>query len=121
VRSCFLTDTRTVFIESHIAHIVDLVFDPPVVAVEGKQPGWVRLLWGETGDSVDHLRFFLLCVQINSVAVQAEDLCDIGELEVSDKIGAGPDGAGFDATMTLCGVSVLRGEKPRDRGLECLA
>jgi hypothetical protein len=92
-----------------------------VEAVERKQPGWTGFLRGETGHSKNYLGFFLLFAQIESSAVETEDLCRIREVKISDELGAGPDRTGFDAAMTFGRVSVLRGEKPRDRGLGCLA
>lgn len=121
MRPCFFAHPAPIFIEGNIAHPVDSIFDRPVVAVEGKQPGGVRLLWGETGDSVNHLATLVLSVEIGDGAFQAKDLGQIGELAVSDQVGAGPDGSGFDAAMALCGLSVLRGEKSSDRAVGCLS
>ncbi len=111
MRSGLFAHLAAVFIEGDITDPVDSVFDGPMMAVEGKQAGWICLLRAETGDSVDHLVAWVLAVEIGNGAFQAEDLGLIGKVAVSDQLGAGPDGSGFDAAVALGNLSVLRGEK----------
>ncbi len=114
-------DLAAVLIEGHIAHPVEPVLDRPVGAVEGEQPGGIRGGGREAGDPVGHLRTRVLPVEIGRVAFEAEDLGRIGEREVADELGAGPNPPGFDAPVPLVGVSVLRGEMRPAAGRGCLA
>jgi hypothetical protein len=79
----------------------------------------VGLLCGEAGDTEDHFGFFLVGGQVDSAAVETENLLSIGEAEVVVEFRAGPDAAGFDAAVTLTGFRMLRGEKPPSGGLRC--
>lgn len=93
---------------------MDFVLNRPVATVDGEQLLWTGLVCCQAGDAVDEFRPGVFSAQIGGEALQAEDLGDIGEVEVSDEIGAGADGAGLNAPMALCGLRVLRGEKPGD-------
>lgn len=116
-----LADATPILVEGHIAHPVEPVLDRPVGAVEGEQPGGICGGGREAGDPVGHLGARVLPVETGRVALQAEDLSRIGELQVARQLGARPDPPGFDAPVPLVGVSVLRGEKRPAEGRGCPA
>ena len=119
VRPGLLADPAPVLIEGHVAHPVHLVFDRPMRASQGEEPGGVGLLWGEAGDPVDHLGAEGGPREIRALPPQAEDLGRIGEREIAGQLSAGPDLPGVDPAMLLGGVRVLRGERRPARGLGC--
>ncbi len=55
-------------------------------------------------------------LQLQGDTLDAEDLLQVGELDVVIQFGAGPDPADFDPAMTFVDGFMLRGGKPRSRG-----
>ena len=114
-----LANPRAVLIKGHIPHPMDLVFDRPMIAVVLKQPCRAGFLWGKAGDTIDALRMEFFPRQIGCMAMDAENLCEIGEIGVVHQFGAGPNATGLDAAMSFGHISVLRGENRQDAGLRC--
>ncbi len=56
-------------------------------------------------------------LQVGGETLDAEDLFQEGKFEIVIQLGAGPDLADFDPAMTFVRGFMLRGEKPRSRGL----
>jgi len=116
LRSAASADLRAVFVEGDVTNEVDAVFDLPVTPDILQQVCGRGLLLGEAGHPVDHLMATWFCSQVEGDTLDAEDLFQVGEVEVAVQLGAGPDPAGFDPAMTLVEGFMLRGEKPRCRG-----
>ena len=116
-RSISGSDPGTVLFKSDITDIVKPVFDPPVVAVQGKKPSRAGLSGMEAREAEsDFLGVFVL-FQITGLASYDKGLLDAGEISVAVKLSAGPDLAGFYAAVCLIDTLVLRGENRSDRGL----
>ncbi len=100
---------------------MNFIFDRPVITVEFKQPCWPGFFGGKAADSVGKLGPEFFPLQIGCVAMQEEDLGGIGEIDVPNQFSAGPNAARFNAAMPFGRINVLRGGKPRARGLQCPA
>ena len=51
--ACSSPNTASVLVQGHVADVMELVFDGPVVADEFKQTFGSSLVWVETGDQID--------------------------------------------------------------------
>src|SRR5215217_6323802 len=67
-------DLRTIFLEGHIAHPMQLVLTLPMTAYECEQPLGCAPLGVQTGDSIDHFHPFLARFLGDDVPPQFEDL-----------------------------------------------
>lgn len=75
--SRIFTTVSAVFIERNIAHVMHLVFDAPMSAIEGQESLRGCLLGRKTGDKVSHLDFNT--VFYLSYAFDVSDLPDARE------------------------------------------
>lgn len=82
-------DAAAVLIEGDITDPVDFVLNRPVATVEGEQLLWTGLLCRQAGDAVDEFAPGIFSAQIGGGALEAEDLGEIGEVEVSVEVSAG--------------------------------
>jgi hypothetical protein len=90
---------------------VQAVFDGPVSAVQLQQAGRVGLVSGEAGEAVDGLAALVCAGDLGGVALDTEDLADVGEVQIAVECGAGPDVTDFQPAVGFIGGGVLRGGK----------
>jgi hypothetical protein len=107
-------NAAAVFIEGDVAHPVQAVFDGPMSTAQIQQAGRVGLLGGEAGDAVDGFGAPLFAEQLSGIALDTEDLADVGEVQIAVQFGVGPDVTDFQAAVGFIGGGVLRGEKRSD-------
>lgn len=100
-----------IFIVSAVAGIVDTVFNGPVGAEGRSEREFAEGVGGATGDGEDGLLLEGAVDQL-AAAVDASDLCDMGEGQLSGTHVAGVNGAGLDATMAFFALGASRGKKP---------
>jgi hypothetical protein len=100
-----------VFIEGDIAHPVQAIFDGPMTATQVQQTGWIGLLGAEAGDGVDGFAALFFFEDFGDIALDAQDLADIGEVQIGVELGAGPDVTELQSTVGFIDGRVLRGEK----------
>lgn len=98
-----------VFVEGDVAYPVQAVFDGPVATCQGEQLGGGGALGAAAGDPADDLMAGLAGGEVERDAFDLEDLLAVGEVDVAVERGAGPDAAGFEATVGLLERLVLRG------------
>jgi len=67
-------------------------------------------LWVSARESADDLPARLAGRNLCGDSFDLEDLLAVGEVQVVVELGAGPDSAGLDATVTFFNRLVLRGE-----------
>ena len=114
-------DAATVFIEDAIAHPMEAIFDFPVAAVERQQTRGVSFFRGQAGKAIDDLAMELAGNQVGGLALDNEDLGDMGESQIAVQFRAGGDAADFQTSVRFIDRFVLRGEKLPDGGRRCLA
>lgn len=107
----------TILVVGHVSHVVQAILDLPMAAVVDEHLLRRSLLWRQAGYAVDGFRDGLaalddVSVQVGGGAPNAEDLSDVGEVEVVVQLGAGPDLPRLDPPMALIDGFVRRGEKP---------
>jgi len=74
-----------------------------------------------TGKAIDDLAMELSGNKVGGLALDEEDLGDIGESKIAVQFGAGGNAADFQAPVSFIDSFVLRGEKLPDGGRRCLA
>lgn len=79
-----------------------------------QQAGCVGLLGGEAGDAVDGFGAVLLAEELGGIALDTEDLTDVGKVQIAVKFGVGPDVTDFQPPVGFIDGGVLRGEKRSD-------
>ena len=70
-----------VFVEGDVAHVMELVLDPPVPAGQGQERLGVGLLGGQAGDVVANVDLGgddLLATDEQAMALDAADLAELG-------------------------------------------
>ena len=107
-------NAAAVLVEGDVAHPVQAVFDGPMRTAQIQQAGRVGLLGGEAGDAVDGFGVLFLGEDLGGLALDTEDLADVGEVQVAVKFGVGPDVTDFQSPVRFIGGGVLRGEKRSD-------
>jgi hypothetical protein len=107
-------NAAAVFIEGDVAHPVQAVFDGPMSTAQIQQAGRVGLLGGEAGDAVDGFVAVFLAEDFSGIALDTEDLADVGEVQIAIEFGVGPDVTDFQSPVGFIGGGVLRGEKRSD-------
>lgn len=92
-------DAAAVLPQRHVPHPVELVFNVPVLAPEGKQQPGVSSLGSQAGDSMLHLdRFFAAALRD---ALQPTDLGQAGPVEMLGQTGAGLQMPPDEAAVSL--------------------
>ena len=114
-----LADAAAVLIEGDIANVVEAVFDGPMTAAEVEQAGGVGFAGDQAGDAVNGFAVRFGADQVGGVALDAEDLADVGEVQIIVEFGAGPDLADFQAAVGLIGGGVFWGEKSSSGARRC--
>jgi len=113
------TDLRAVLIERHIAHPMQLVLDGPVAAVEFEEPCGRGLLRGQTGDAAHDLVAQRAAGAGRDEPLDLKDLPAVREIDVAVDRGTRADPSLLEAPVALIERDVLRGGKPRGRGVGC--
>jgi hypothetical protein len=93
---------------------VQAVFNGPVAAAELQDSGRLGFLSRKTGDAVDGFAALFVAEQVGGAAFDAEDLAEIGEIQIVVEFGADPDVPDFQSSVGLIDGGVLRGEKRSD-------
>ena len=88
--SGLLANAAAVFVKAHVAHIMQAVFNAPVATVQGQQAHRVGFLRRQTGDAIHGFGAELARAQLRGLALQAEDLSGVGEIQIALEFGAGP-------------------------------
>jgi hypothetical protein len=92
-------DAAAVLAERHVPHPVELIFDVPVLAPEGKQHPGVGALGSQAGDSMLHLdRLFAAALRD---ALQPTDLGQAGPVEMLREARAGLQMPPDEAAVSL--------------------
>lgn len=104
-------DTRTVFIKGPIADPVETVFNCPIVAAQGEETLGMGFFGFEAGDAVNGFGPGFLRDHLRGIALDGENLCGIGKVQISGQFRAGPDGADFQAAMAFIGGGVRGGNR----------
>ena len=94
-------DARAVLIEGDVAHVMGAVLDAPMPAVEGEEPGRVGLCGGQAGDGKDGFLAVPAGFELDDLALDAADLCDMGEVDVVIERRAGAQAALLQASVAL--------------------
>ena len=94
-------DARAVLIEGDVAHVMGAVLDAPMPAVEGEEPGRVGLCGGQAGDGKDGFLALPAGFELDDLALDAADLCDMGEVDVVIECRAGEQAALLQAPVAL--------------------
>lgn len=66
-----------------------------------KEPLGVSLLGGESSDAVEDVELGFIGFQFCSLALDAENLSGVGEVQVGVQGGGGPDAADFEAPVAF--------------------
>ena len=101
-----------VFVERHVAHVVQAVLDRPLASGECKELPGRGFLGAATGEAGDDFALDLrgrTGTAMLADAYDLEDLLAVREREVVVELGGGPDTAGVDASMSFVGRLSLRG------------
>ena len=96
------------------------VFDGPVSASKLKQALGCGLLGREAGDAVDGFAALFIGYELGAVALDTEDLADVGKVYVVVEFAAAPDLAEFQSTVAFIESGVRRGEKRSILAQRCL-
>jgi len=113
-------NAAAVFVKAHVAHIMQAVFNAPVAAVQGQQAPGAGFLRTQTGDTIHGFAAQLAGVQGGGLALQAEDLRGIGEIQIVLQLAAGPQASDFQAAVAFIEGGVLRGETLPSADPRCL-
>ena len=108
--SGMFANAAAVFVKAHVAHIMQAVFNAPVAAVQGQQARRVGFFRIQAGDAIHGFCAELARGQFRGLALEAEDLSDVGEIKIALELGAGPDAPDFQAAVAFIEGGVLRGE-----------
>ena len=111
---------RAVLIECHVADPVKAVFNAPVVAARIEKKRGIGAFGFETGDSVNGFGGEFVAGEVRRFTANRADLLGMRKIQVSLQIGAGPDVADLDASMSFINGGVLRGEKTPVSDRRCL-
>lgn len=90
------------------------IFDTPVSPGQFQQLIGIGLFGGQAGHTVYDFTSLFVGDQGGDIALNAENLPDIWEEQVSVEFGAGPDVADFEAAVGFIDGSRFRGEKRSD-------
>jgi len=107
--SGMLANAAAVFVKAHVAHIMQAVFNAPVVAVQGQQAHRAGFLRSQTGDAIHGFGAPLARAQLRGLALQAEDLSGVGEIQIALQFATGPEAPDFQAAVAFLEANVLRG------------
>lgn len=113
------TYLRAVFVKSNVADPMEFVLNAPMVAIQSKEALGCSQVRKKTGDAVDCFVCFASAFDMVGVALDAEDLTYIREIQVLIEAVADPDFALFNASVVLVDRSHRRGKKTRCRGPQC--
>jgi hypothetical protein len=91
-----------------------------MTTVELQQASRAGLQGCKTGDAVDDFSALGCGEDLGGIALDAEDLADVGEVQVAVKFGAGPDVTQFQSPVGFIDGGVLRGEKRSNLARRCL-
>lgn len=80
-------------------------------ATQLQQAGRVGPLGGEAGNAVDGFAALFIGKDPGGIALDTEDLADMGEVQITVECAAGPDVTDFQSAVGFIGGGVLRGEK----------
>lgn len=80
-------------------------------ASEFEQAGRVGFPDAEAGDTVDGFTAVFVGEDFSGIALDTEDLADVGEVEVVVEFAAAPDVADFQPAVGFIDCGVRRGEK----------
>lgn len=83
-------------------------------ATELQQAGRVGLLSSQAGDAVGGFATLFFGEDLGAVALDTEDLADVGEVQVVVEFAAGPDVTDFQPPVGFIDGGVRRGEKRSD-------
>jgi hypothetical protein len=78
------------------------------------------VLGGKTGDAVGGIGAVFIGEDFGGIALDTEDLSDVGEVQVAVEAGTGPDVTDFQSPVGFIDGGVLRGEKRSDEARRCL-
>ena len=113
-------NAAAVFVKTHVAHIMQAVFNAPVTAVQGQQVHRGGFLRRQAGDAIHGFGAELARAQFGGLALQAEDLSAIGEIQVVLQLAAGPQASDFQTAVAFIEGGVLRGETLPSADPQCL-
>lgn len=82
LRSIFGSDLTAIFIKGNIAHIVEAVFDTPVLAVELQKALCRGFLRAEAGNAIDGFFCCLAGFKDGSVSVDTAYLFNMGKFKI---------------------------------------
>lgn len=110
--SSVFANAAAAFVKAHVAHIMQAVFNAPGVAVErdpAEREHRVGFFRTQAGDAIHRFRAAFARGQFAGVALDAENLSGVGEMDVPSEFGAGPEAPDFQTTVAFITGSVLRG------------
>jgi hypothetical protein len=107
-------NAAAVFIEAHVTYVVQAIFDAPMAAVERQQARGACFFRCQAGEAIDDLGAELAGDQVRGLALNDEDLSDVGEIQIAVQFGAGPDTPYLEAPVSFIDGFVLRGERLPD-------
>jgi len=88
-------NAAAIFVEAHVAHIMQAILNAPVAAVQGQQAPRAGFLRSQTGEAIHGFAAELAGAQIRGLALQAEDLSDVRKIDIIVEFGTGPDAPDF--------------------------